>query len=140
MKKFLLQFFTWWNGATLGTLLWTRRKGEFVGEDEGGNRYYRERGGWRRWVVYNGEAEASRIPPGWHGWMHYRVDEPPEGPVQAARMAEAARAQPDRQRPRLPAAGLGAQSAAAHARPPRLRALAPGVTPANAVAALECVS
>ena len=79
MKRFLLQFFTWWNGATLGTLLWTWRKGEFVGEDEGGNRYYRERGGWRRWVVYNGEAEASRIPPGWHGWMHHRVDEPPEG-------------------------------------------------------------
>jgi NADH:ubiquinone oxidoreductase subunit len=79
MKRFLLQFFTWWNGATLGTRLWTWRKGEFVGEDQGGNRYYRERGGWRRWVVYNGEAEASRIPPGWHGWMHHRVDEPPEG-------------------------------------------------------------
>ncbi|MCA9097742.1 MAG: NADH:ubiquinone oxidoreductase subunit NDUFA12, partial [Planctomycetaceae bacterium] len=31
----------------------------------------------RRWVIYNGEAEASRIPPGWHGWMHHRVAEPP---------------------------------------------------------------
>jgi NADH:ubiquinone oxidoreductase subunit len=79
MKKFLLQFFTWWNEATIGTLLWTRRKGELVGTDEAGNRYYRERGGWRRWVIYNGEAEASSIPPGWHGWMHYRVDNPPEG-------------------------------------------------------------
>jgi NADH:ubiquinone oxidoreductase subunit len=78
MKKFLLLFFTWWNEATIGTLLWTRRKGEFVGTDEAGNLYYRERGGWRRWVLYNGEAEASRIPPGWHGWIHHRVDDPPE--------------------------------------------------------------
>ena len=77
MKRFLLQFFTWWNGATLGTRLWTWRKGEFVGEDQGGNRYYRERGGWRRWVVYNGYAEASRVPPSWHGWLHHTVDVAP---------------------------------------------------------------
>jgi NADH:ubiquinone oxidoreductase subunit len=83
MKRFLLQFFTWWNGATLGTRLWTWRKGEPVGEDEAGNRYYRERGGQRRWVVYNGEAEASAIPPGWHAWMHYRADEPPTAPYRS---------------------------------------------------------
>ena len=79
MKTFLLQFFTWWNGQTLGTRLWTWRKGEPVGKDDAGNQYFRERGGRRRWVVYNGEAEASRIPPGWHAWMHHRVDDPPEG-------------------------------------------------------------
>ena len=28
-------------------------------------------------MVYNGYPEASRIPPGWHGWMHYRTDVPP---------------------------------------------------------------
>lgn len=77
MKQFLLQFFTWWNGATLGTRLWTWRRGEFVGADEFGNRYFRQRNGGRRWVIYNGEAEASRIPPAWHGWMHYRTDVPP---------------------------------------------------------------
>ena len=77
MKDFLLQFFTWWNGQTLGTRFWTWRKGEFVGTDEAGNRYYRERKGTRRWVIYNGVAEASAIPPGWHAWMHFRVDEPP---------------------------------------------------------------
>src|SRR5947209_256084 len=85
MKRFLLLFFTWWNGATLGTLLWTWRKGELVGEDEFGNRYYRTRGGRidpalhfeRRWVIYNGYAEASMIPPAWHGWMHHIVDVPP---------------------------------------------------------------
>lgn len=77
MKNFLLQVFTWWNGATLGTRLYLRRKGVFIGTDEFGNRYYREWKGARRWVIYNGLAEASRIPPGWHSWMHYRVDAPP---------------------------------------------------------------
>ncbi len=77
--KFVLQMlFTWWNGATPGTRFWTWRKGEFVGKDERGNAYYRERGGDRRWVIYAGEAEASEIPPGWHAWMHHRADEPPE--------------------------------------------------------------
>ena len=85
LKTFFVRFFTWWNGQTFGTQLWTWRFGELVGEDEQGNRYYRTRGGEidptlgfeRRWVIYNGYAEASRIPPGWHGWIHHVVDEPP---------------------------------------------------------------
>ncbi|MGF6310188.1 NADH:ubiquinone oxidoreductase subunit [Bradyrhizobium sp. i1.12.3] len=85
MKQFLLKFFTWWNGQTFGTQLWTSRYGELVGEDEQGNRYYRTKGGEidptlhfeRRWVVYNGYAEASRVPPSWHGWLHHTVDVPP---------------------------------------------------------------
>jgi NADH:ubiquinone oxidoreductase subunit len=77
MKSLLLQFFTWWNGATWGTRFFTWRKGEFVGTDEFGNSYYRERGGKKRWVIYKDLAEASQIPPGWHGWMHHRVDTPP---------------------------------------------------------------
>ena len=71
MKLFLLKFFTWWNGQTFGTQLWTWRFGELVGQDEQGNRYYRTKGrkidptlGFeRRWVVYNGYAEATKIPP-----------------------------------------------------------------------------
>jgi NADH:ubiquinone oxidoreductase subunit len=85
MKKFLTRFFTWWNGETFGTQLWTWLYGEFVGQDEFGNRYYRTKGGRidpalgfeRRWVVYGGEAEASAIPPAWHGWVHHIVDVPP---------------------------------------------------------------
>jgi NADH:ubiquinone oxidoreductase subunit len=85
MKTLLLRFFTWWNGQTFGTQLWTLLYGEFVGEDEFGNRYYRTRGGQidpalgfqRRWVIFNGYAEASTIPPRWHGWMHHTVDTPP---------------------------------------------------------------
>jgi NADH:ubiquinone oxidoreductase subunit len=76
-QPFWLQFFTWWNGTTLGTGLYTARKGVAVGEDDQGNRYYQDRAGKRRWVIYNGIAEASRIPPGWHGWMHWRTDELP---------------------------------------------------------------
>ena len=75
MKNFLLQFFTWWNGQTLGTRFMTWRYGEKVGEDAEGNIYYQN--GERRWVIYNGDAEPSRIPSGWHGWMHHRTDVPP---------------------------------------------------------------
>jgi NADH:ubiquinone oxidoreductase subunit len=85
MKQFLLQFFTWWSGQTLGTRFMTWREGERVGADEAGNVYYRSRGGKkhpvlgheRRWVVFNGEAEASRVPPGWAGWLQHTVDVAP---------------------------------------------------------------
>ena len=74
--KLLVQFFTWWNGTTWGTRFYTWRHGERVGEDDLGNVYYQSADG-RRWVQYNGVAEASAIPPGWHGWMHFRTDTPP---------------------------------------------------------------
>jgi NADH:ubiquinone oxidoreductase subunit len=85
MKRFWLQFFTWWNGATLGTRFYLWRKGEFVGADELGNRYYRERKGDRRSVVYDGVADASKIPPGWHAWMHHRSDTPPSAETYSPR-------------------------------------------------------
>ncbi|WP_342362717.1 NADH:ubiquinone oxidoreductase subunit NDUFA12 [Terrarubrum flagellatum] len=85
MKDFLIHILTWWNGQTVGTRFHTWRFGEKVGEDEFGNVYYRTAGGKldpalgfeRRWVIYKGEADASKIPPGWHGWMHHRTDTPP---------------------------------------------------------------
>lgn len=70
---------------TLVTRLMTLFSGTFVGKDSAGNRYYRGRkplphGRERRWVVYNGEAEASRVPPEWHAWLHHTTDTvPPEG-------------------------------------------------------------
>jgi NADH:ubiquinone oxidoreductase subunit len=78
----LARIFTWWNGATLGALYDIGRRGRFVGEDEQGNRYYEERrpsleGRKRRYVVYKGLAEASRVPPDWHAWMHHIVKDPP---------------------------------------------------------------
>ena len=75
--KFLLRLLTWWNGQTLGTQFYTLRKGQKVGEDAQGNRFYQTADGKRRWVIYNGEAEASRVSPDWHGWLHHTWDEPP---------------------------------------------------------------
>ena len=71
------KIFTWWDGATVGTLLNSWKTGVKVGEDGLGNTYHRARKGDRRWVIYNGTTEATRIPPGWHGWIHHRVDVPP---------------------------------------------------------------
>jgi NADH:ubiquinone oxidoreductase subunit len=71
------RIFTWWDGQTFGTQLWTWRKGEKVGEDAQGNIFYRTADDSRRWVIYNGDIEASRIDPDWHGWLHRTWDAPP---------------------------------------------------------------
>ena len=73
----LLRAVTWWNGSTLNTQLYTWRKGVKVGEDEQGNVFYRSKTGDRRWVIFNGEAEASRVSPAWHGWLHHTFSEVP---------------------------------------------------------------
>jgi NADH:ubiquinone oxidoreductase subunit len=76
------------DAMSIGTRLWTWWKGELVGTDSFANRYYRERGTTpvrgagiysreRRWVIYEGEPEASRVPPEWHGWLHHTTDTPP---------------------------------------------------------------
>lgn len=75
--NFILRLLTWWNTQTIGTQLFTWRNGVKVGEDDQGNVFYRSRDGKRRWVIYNGETEASRISPDWHGWLHHTWDEPP---------------------------------------------------------------
>ncbi len=71
--------FTWWNGATWGTSLWTRRFGDEAGRDEAGNVYYRStKDPNRRWVIYAGDNDGSRIPPGWQAWLRGTIDELPE--------------------------------------------------------------
>jgi len=77
-------------GATLGTRLLTWLRGELVGSDDYGNRYYRLKGDKpqrlgagrfsreRRWVIYNGEPEGSKVPPEWHAWLHHMVNEVPQ--------------------------------------------------------------
>ncbi|MGI9498807.1 MAG: NADH-ubiquinone oxidoreductase subunit NDUFA12 family protein [Geminicoccaceae bacterium] len=64
------------------TLFKTWLSGELVGEDAYGNRYYREKKPEagrreRRWVVYSKVPEPTRVPPGWVGWLHGRIKEPP---------------------------------------------------------------
>lgn len=75
--KIIKRIFAWWDGQTIGTQLFTWRKGQRVGEDQQGNVYYQTRDGKRRWVIYNGEVEASRISADWHGWLHHTFDECP---------------------------------------------------------------
>jgi NADH:ubiquinone oxidoreductase subunit len=78
------QLFAWWDSTTFGTsfTLFSRRA-RLVGKDEQGNRYFEEpkasgpNGQIRRWVVYHGVAEPSRVPPDWHGWLHHTFDAPP---------------------------------------------------------------
>jgi NADH:ubiquinone oxidoreductase subunit len=76
---------------TIGTRIMTWFRGELVGADSTGNRYFRDkrhlaavRGGGRpsrekRWVLYAGEVEASRVPPEWHAWLHHTSNELPTG-------------------------------------------------------------
>ena len=65
----LKAIFTWWNKQTFGTMLNTILFGKLVGKDSSGNRYYESKSG-KRWVIYNGEVEASKIPSEWYSWMH----------------------------------------------------------------------
>jgi len=62
----LLRGVTWWNGQTLNTQLFTWRKGIKVGEDAEGNVYYRNADSSKRWVIFNGEIEATRVNADWH--------------------------------------------------------------------------
>ena len=73
------KIFIWWEGATLGALFDIKRRSRLVGSDEFGNRYFEDRkasteGRKRRYVIYKGLAEPSKVPPDWHGWLHHRVD------------------------------------------------------------------
>ena len=76
MLKSIKQIFTWWNGSTINTRFHIWRTAKRVGEDDIGNVYYVNKDG-KRYVQYADQAEASAIPSGWHGWMHYRTDTPP---------------------------------------------------------------
>jgi len=81
----LRAIFTWWTGATIGARFHIGRRGIEVGQDDYGNRYFEARddkdsydvGRKRRWVIYQGYADASKVPAEWHGWLHYTFDEVP---------------------------------------------------------------
>jgi len=78
------KIFTWWDGATIGTLLGGAFGSEKVGTDAQGNAYFRAKkpgkagtpfaGRERRWVIYQGANDASRVPSEWHGWLHGSFD------------------------------------------------------------------
>ncbi len=51
-----------------------KRPSQKVGTDEFGNCYYKNKKNGKRHVIYQGLAEASKIPAQWHGWIHYTTD------------------------------------------------------------------
>ncbi len=73
----LHKIFTWWDGATIGTSLQIWRQGKKLGSDSLGNVYYGSKSG-RRWVVYDGANDPSRLPPEWYAWLHHQLDDVPD--------------------------------------------------------------
>ena len=75
----LANAFTWWNGASWGTAIFSRRHGREVGRDQAGNVYFQHRTNPnRRWVIYHGSNEASRVPPDWQLWLRGTIEELPD--------------------------------------------------------------
>ena len=70
--------FTWWEGASLGTALYSWRNGSKIGEDSFGNVYFGGKKGGRRWVIYKGSNDISRVPPEWYAWLTRQIDDVPD--------------------------------------------------------------
>ena len=70
------QIFTWWNYQTVGTYIHTLFFGKLVGKDSLGNKYFESRKG-KRWVIYKGEINASKITSDWFSWMHHTTNDIP---------------------------------------------------------------
>ena len=95
---FFGKIFTWWDGATIGTMFNSALSGEKVGSDAQGNAYFRAKkpygkshpfaGRERRWVIYNGANDASRVPAEWHGWLHGSFDGVPQSNLPPPRIWE----------------------------------------------------
>jgi len=73
---FFKNLFTWWEGASTGTALFNWRHGSKAGEDSLGNVYFEGKG--RRWVIYQGSNDVSRVPPEWYSWLTRQIDEVPD--------------------------------------------------------------
>lgn len=53
-----------------------------IGEDQFGNEYFISKiknylGHNKRYVIYNGIEESSKVLPMWHAWLHYLSDDIP---------------------------------------------------------------
>jgi NADH:ubiquinone oxidoreductase subunit len=79
-RGFWSRTFTWWNGDTWGTRLFTWLRGNEVGRDDRGNVYYEDKSKHykRRWVVYSGDNDGSRVPPGWALWLRGTIEGLPD--------------------------------------------------------------
>ena len=66
----IANLFIWWNGQTIGTAIYTKFFGVFVGKDDQGNSYFTTSNDKKRWVNYKGECDSTTISPIWHSWLH----------------------------------------------------------------------
>ena len=63
--------------------LWIKSFCKKVGVDQFGNFYYVGKNKnylniHKRYIVYNGLDEGSKVPPMWHSWLHYLSDAIPD--------------------------------------------------------------
>ena len=72
----LREIFTWWNGQTLGTRLWTYFSGISAGVDSQGNKYFHNKKDTKRWVIYANEVESTYINPEWNNCLLYTSPSP----------------------------------------------------------------
>ena len=66
--------------------LWIKFFTREVGVDQFGNKYFAGKnknylGQAKRFVMYNGKSESSKVPPMWHAWLHYLNKEIPDNNV-----------------------------------------------------------
>lgn len=60
-----------------------KKTASFLAKDKFGNEYYVSRfrkdylGRNKRFVLYKGKNEPSKVSAGWHAWLHYMVDRVP---------------------------------------------------------------
>ena len=67
---------------SFGTFVYTWFYGNLVGQDNDQNKYYCSTKNFdnldaKRWVIFKGDIEATKVPPHWHGWLHKTIDNPP---------------------------------------------------------------
>jgi NADH:ubiquinone oxidoreductase subunit len=82
----LLGWATWWDGASLTHRIGIRSNRR-AGADDAGNAYFEGKpdmhGVPRRYVLYRGANDASRIPPEWHAWLHHQIEDVPDAALPA---------------------------------------------------------
>ena len=71
------EIFTWWHNQTIGTRISSFLNGYQVGKDKFGNLYMHNKNDSKRWVLYTGEVDSTKIPPEWNGWLRFTSNEIP---------------------------------------------------------------
>ena len=71
------EIFTWWHNQTIGTRIWSFFNGYKIGDDMFGNIYMRNKDDSKRWVLYEGDVDSSKVPPEWNGWLRYTSNKIP---------------------------------------------------------------